>query len=559
MGVTFEEARVGRRARMIPAAASRADVLGDAAAAACDALRDRPSAELFEGLAALGQTGVAYDEWCTTLETTDAAAAFASPDELAKALATRAPRALAVSLGLLAAVEPARVLALVRAALPLDDTHFAPNYLEAYIQRTVAAVLDRILGAAPPDDFPAMFAAGQLVLEKIPAPWVARLSPEDIASAARSDALGYVHRDEANVFLRKHPAWSDGVLLTELYRLLGDSRSHAALAMGGLAAERLLELGHAPAAEVAAELLAKTEDATAGPRSLVARWAFQVLVGLRHQPTRERVFAELDARVASAELSFDPSHTKPALRAPIAAGLALDPATAAARFAPYFTPAALATEAGATVAHDVLRAAQGLTTDHQGTRLGTGHGSFLAADPGWVGVVEGLVEHPRFGPLARRAWGRGCRRRARRRAAQSPRNRRRAGGEGGGSGRPPAVHPQRRSCDAGDPPGCAVRRSHTCAFAITSAGCYYTCANSACRGAERCSERERFERQPFPSTSASNPPPRTLRLEPFPSNVLANPHRSGSRSGVRLRPVRSGEVRRRPRWVSESGWLHGRP
>lgn len=403
MAITFEEARAGRRARMIPKAAARADVLGAAASAACEALAGAPLERAHAALAELGRTGVGYDEWCTTVETEPASRAFAGVDDLRRALASKEPRALAVALGLLAHVDPTRTYALVRAALPLDDTDFAPNYLESYIQASLAATLDRVVGAPPPDDFAEMFAAGRLALEKIPAGWVARLSVDQVAGAARGSDLGYVHRDEAGAFLSRHPAWSDGEQLAALYRALGVATSHAALAFGSCVVDRLIELRHEPAGAAAAEIHAATADAEAGPRSLLAQDAFRLVVALRHRPTLERVFAELDLRARGRRLRFDPHHTRPELRAPIAAGFAIDPASASSRFAAWLAPRAVASEHGAAIAHDVLRAGQGLMSDHDGTRLATGHGAFFDADPGWREVLGALLDHPRLGPLARAA------------------------------------------------------------------------------------------------------------------------------------------------------------
>ncbi len=303
--ISAEEARTDRRARMIAAAAARADVLLAAARAACEALSKLPPARVLAALEPLGETGTDYDEWQTTMEELPAATLFAGNADLQTALRTNDPRALAVALGVLAQIDPARTYALVRNALPLESTHFAPNYVEAYIQRALEPVLDRILVAIPPEDLAEMFASGRLVLERIPAAQVAQLAVLAVGETARGPALGYVDRDDAEAFLAKHPCWTE------------------------------------PAA----------------------------------------------------------------LRGPIAAGFALDPATASSRFGAWLTPKAVATESGATIAHDILRAGLGIMTDHDGTRLASGYGSFLDVDPRWGEVLEPLAQHPRLGTLVRSSLG----------------------------------------------------------------------------------------------------------------------------------------------------------
>src|SRR6185437_8278655 len=109
------------------------------------------------------------------------------------------------------------------------------------------------------------------------------------------------------------------------------------------------------------------------------------------------------ARLASARrFPFDPHHTIPELRLPIAAAFALDPARASARLAPWFAPRAVASAHGAKIAHDILRAGQGLMTEHGAVVLAAPHPRYLDADPAWRDLLAPLARHSRLGPLVRR-------------------------------------------------------------------------------------------------------------------------------------------------------------
>ncbi len=385
---------------MIPAAAARADVLVAAAQRACDWLATADPSALLGSLESLGTTGVDYDEWGTTLEETDASALWDSPEALRADLRARTYPALAIAPALLTLLDGGAAFSLVRGALPLDDTHFAPNYLEAWIQRGLEGVIDRLQADTPEDELLEMFLAGRLVLEKIPAELARRLPIEAVAEAVRGDALGYVHRDDALAFLEKHPAWGDPAALTALYEALGSSGSHAACAFDGVLTDRLIADRYAPATDVAARRLAVHQAFASGARSVMAHSARRLLFALGHRPTLEAEAEKLDA-LTKRRFAWDAHHTIAELRAPLAAAFALDPAHASARFAPRFAADAVASAHGAKLAHDILRAGLGVITDHHGTVLGSGLGTYLGADPGWVALLEPLRKHTRLGPLVR--------------------------------------------------------------------------------------------------------------------------------------------------------------
>lgn len=386
---------------MIPAAAARADVLVAAAQRACDWLSTADPKPLLVELEALGTTGTDYDDWGTTLEETEASDLWDSPAALRADLKARTYPALAVAPALLALLDGDAAFSLLRNALPLESTHFAPNYLEAWIQRALEPVVDRLQAYTPANELVEMFLAGRLILEKIPPELAKQLPIETVAEGVRGDALGYVHRDDALVFLERHPAWSDPAALTALYDALGESSSHAADAFDVVLVDRLIADRYAPAAEVAVRRFAMHQAYESGSRSGMASSARRLLFALRHRPTLEAEAAKLDA-YANKRVTWDSHHTIPELRAPLAAAFALDPAHASDRFAPRFAAKGVASAHGAKIAHDILRAGLGMITDHHGTVLGSGLGTYLHADPGWVALLEPLRKHVRLGPLVRK-------------------------------------------------------------------------------------------------------------------------------------------------------------
>ncbi len=389
---------------MVPRAAERADALVAGARAACLGLHRFDAKRLFAALGRLGMTGTAYDDWGTTMEEVPASELFQNGAALAKACAGEDLRAIAISLGLLAQVAPEEAYALVQSALPLDTTHFAPNYLEAYIQRALHSVIDRVQEGAPADAVEKDFVAGKLRPEAIPSALAARIPVEALGAAASGPALGYLHHDEAKIFLQKHPVWSDLAGLTRLLDLVGDGTSHAASAFSSVLFDRLGQERHGPSIEVALRLRAAHAGKVAGVASLIGASAFQHLLLLRHAPTLEAELAQLTARAAKVK-AFDGHHTIPELRGPIAAGFALGPETASARFASWFAPKAVASARGAKVAHDILRGGQGIVTDHDGTKLNAPLGAFLDADPGWLALLEPLRGHALLGKLVKSILG----------------------------------------------------------------------------------------------------------------------------------------------------------
>jgi hypothetical protein len=392
---------------MIPRAQERADVLVEAARASCTlllaALRagTTDGAKLHASLELLGVTGTPYDEWgVTRCDEAPARSLFADPDALVAALEEPSYVALAVAPALLVTLDAAKAFELVSAALPLESTHFAPNYLEAYIQRGLLAVLDALQLAAPCSQIEAAFRLGRFVIEKIPAEMAKEIPLAAIADAVKSDALGYIHRDDVQAFLSVHPIADDLAGYTSLLEALGTSHTHAALAFRTALVDRLVRERYAPAAEVAARVRAGVDrDHHYGAQ--VSDPLRRLLFALRHRPTLEEEAGRLDALVANKELPFDPHHTIDELRAPLAAGFALDPEHASTRFAPFFALSAVESPHGAKVAHDILRAGQGLTTDHAGTVLGSGLGSFLDADPGWRELLAPLAKHKQLGRLVK--------------------------------------------------------------------------------------------------------------------------------------------------------------
>ena len=105
-------------------------------------------------------------------------------------------------------------------------------------------------------------------------------------------------------------------------------------------------------------------------------------------PNGERLFAELPEIRDGKRLGWDPHHTDADLRPSIRAGLALDPSRASVRFASYFDDAAVASDAGAKVAHDVWMLAAGRVVSHDGTELSSGDGDILSRDPGWFSIAS---------------------------------------------------------------------------------------------------------------------------------------------------------------------------
>ena len=118
-------------------------------------------------------------------------------------------------------------------------------------------------------------------------------------------------------------------------------------------------------------------------------------------PNGERLFAELPEIRDGKRLGWDPHHTDADLRPSIRAGLALDPSRASVRFASYFDDAAVASDAGAKVAHDVWMLAAGRVVSHDGTELSSGDGDILSRDPGWFSIAARLSAHRRLGKIAK--------------------------------------------------------------------------------------------------------------------------------------------------------------
>jgi hypothetical protein len=360
------KAEQARHARMIERAAERARILLAAACAACGDLAKRDPKSLHRLLPKLGTTGIDYDEWGTTLRVRKAEKAFATPVELKKALATIELPAIAIALGLEAQIDPAKTYSRIKGALPLEDTHFAPNFLEAYIQKALKPFVSRILAAMPERDIERAFIAGKIAIDD---PLAARVPVRAIAKAN----LDYVHRDDVDVFLENHPIGADDAALVKLLGEIGLQDTHAALAFRAVLVDRFANAQYEPAMAVALKLHTAGIDG-----------GFRLLLALGHVPTLEAELAKLPKVKFTPK--FDRHHTKPELRPAIDAGYALGPETATSRFAPYFTKKAIASERGAVIAHDIL--------------VGGSLRSELT-DPGWPDLLAPLAADKRLGPVVR--------------------------------------------------------------------------------------------------------------------------------------------------------------
>jgi hypothetical protein len=229
---------------------------------------------------------------------------------------------------------------------------------------------------------------------------IARLDLDGLCAALRADRIHLTDGDARR--LVRAPVLASGAARLAVLEALGPEpgRTSAGWALSNVLIPLLRD--HPPAMKSLARLQARHADQTAGAGSLIGRMALEALFALGHRPTIERVARRLAPTIKAARPRWDPHHTIMELREPIRATFALDPATATARFARYFTARGVRSEAGAKVAHDILRLGLGEMTFHGATRLGTGV-NWLRADPGWRALLAPLEHDRRLKAVVRRA------------------------------------------------------------------------------------------------------------------------------------------------------------
>lgn len=315
---------------------------------------------------------------------------------LAAALADRDPLALAAALALLARVSPEAALPLFRAALtdPIGPGKVLPHELdiEAALVHTVLDDAGAALAARlPASVVEELWARGQLLGD----PHV----PLEVMIGARWDSL--------RAALRMRPEGMSQQIYGVLAARADLTSTEARLArLAELAAT--VEPGEEPLVGWLADALVEAGEPAVVPvlqaaeprmRALVPGWsAGPIVLPLGSAEAMRAVAADLPRLAQEIEFRWVYTHPPNALLAPVRATFGLDPASAVDRLAPYFTAAAVASEAGACLARDILAIGRSAPWVPPDGRAGP---PLIDADPRWLDVAARLVTHPRLGGHAR--------------------------------------------------------------------------------------------------------------------------------------------------------------
>jgi len=355
---------------------------------ACVAIAARDPAEVW---AALKKLDVPVD---TAFEANSGAERWVLPKEafpkrtdFERELRQRSARARVAAFPLLADLDPSAAVPLFVEAARLDLTNSIVGTLEAELSRSVWArwkALD-----VPPSLFAELFLAGRFSMEALSDAQLAAIPFDALADAIVGDNLPYPGHEDAQRLVRVRPELANLERAGALAERLAEVDGNFARELLPWLLEVLFRAKH-PSGERAALKFAEREGPT--PQAV----AF--VIAARHVPTLERWFGTLQCR----RLKWDPHHLDLEYAPAIRAGYALDPASASVRFRPFFESKAVRSDAGAKLAHDIWLVGQGTLVDHRGTRLVTGSGDLLSADPRWAEIARPLAKHRRLGPMARR-------------------------------------------------------------------------------------------------------------------------------------------------------------
>lgn len=335
---------------------------------------------LFEAFVAGDWAGLEQDE-----EAAPILRAFSEPwDRLAPLVATDTMVALcrAGRVRLLGLTEPQLE------AMPTGD--LVDSIRRDAIQKTALDAQARriweVVRRRAPEALVALWLSGDAPFSALRVEHLAAIPVEGLTRALREGSLGYLHRDDSKRIVDRHPELRERSAQLRLLEALARVSGPARASFGRTAFGLTLIAALAAVPEARPLLLALRSDPELGGA------ATEALLGAGDRATREALAASLSSEAAARKLAWDPRHTTPELRPLIRARYALDPDASAAAFAPFFAPKAIAREAGAKLAFDILILGRG---EHVGTE------PWLARDPGWAPILDALVTHPRLGPTAK--------------------------------------------------------------------------------------------------------------------------------------------------------------
>ena len=307
-------------------------------------------------------------------------------------LAARTREAQVTAFAALAVLREEAAGALFGRALDLDLTSSYQVSFEANLHRAMWARWKELAKWAPREKFGEMFLRGKFSFEALTDEQVAAIPEAQLLEGLAGNALPYPGERDAERLLALHPALSTLDQRGAVAPAVARSKGHFARSLFRPLIASLIEARH-PSAEAA--VLARVERDGADDAQTLG-----LLIAIDHRPTLERVFAGF-AAAAQRPLPWDPHHVDRELAPAIRAGFALDPKASAPRFGAWFDPKAVRDDRGAKVAHDVWMVGRGRIVDHGGTRLATGEGPVIAADPSWAPIAAKLAHHPRLGQAAR--------------------------------------------------------------------------------------------------------------------------------------------------------------